>query len=259
MADAKIKVKRTDTETNRANSSALLEYGQPLYVKDSNHLYVGDGTTQAKNLKYINQKEVEDINNTIGGVTQGKTVVEMISDTQTAAAQDATTKVNSLANGQVTTNKNDIANIKTTLLPNETSAREQADTELSNKIDTTKSELESKITKETQRAQTAENTLSNDKLDKKTGYTGVYVNDGVDNPVLIGFSSGDDGTTELLKDTFVQRSSAGQGSSGGRVRANAAIADHDCMIKKQFQVTTETDYNRLPSKDANTFYFITNA
>lgn len=234
MAEARIKVKRTDTESNRANSSVNLEYGQPLYVKDSNHLYVGDGTTQAKDLKYINQKEVEDINNRIGSVTQGKTVVEMISDAQTAAAQDATTKVNSLANGQVTTNKNDIANIKNTLLPNETSAREQADTALSTKIDA-----------ETTRAQNAEN----DKLDKKTGTANanmVYVNDDAGNPAIIGF------TKTAVAETIVQRTSA------GNINAAAATADENCMIKGQFKVMTEAAYNELSSKDSSTFYFITN-
>ena len=48
------------------------------------------------------------INNKIGTVTDGKTVVEMIGDAQTAAEA----KVTELANGQVTTNKNDIATIK---------------------------------------------------------------------------------------------------------------------------------------------------
>lgn len=48
------------------------------------------------------------INNKIGTVTEGKTVVGMIADAQTAAEA----KVTALANGQVTTNKNDIATIK---------------------------------------------------------------------------------------------------------------------------------------------------
>lgn len=48
------------------------------------------------------------INNKIGTVTEDKTVVGMIADAQTAAEA----KVTALANGQVTTNKNDIATIK---------------------------------------------------------------------------------------------------------------------------------------------------
>ena len=48
------------------------------------------------------------INNKIGTVAEGKTVVEMIGDAQTAAEA----KVTELANGQVNTNKTDIATIK---------------------------------------------------------------------------------------------------------------------------------------------------
>lgn len=39
--------------TTRASSQRVLEDGQPLYEKDTNKLYVGDGTTQAKNLRCI--------------------------------------------------------------------------------------------------------------------------------------------------------------------------------------------------------------
>ena len=39
--------------TTRASSQTVLEDGQPLYEKDTNKLYVGDGTTQAKNLRCI--------------------------------------------------------------------------------------------------------------------------------------------------------------------------------------------------------------
>ena len=39
--------------TTRASSQIVLEDGQPLYEKDTNKLYVGDGTTQAKNLRCI--------------------------------------------------------------------------------------------------------------------------------------------------------------------------------------------------------------
>lgn len=50
----------------------------------------------------------EAINNKIGTVAEGKTVVEMISDAQTAAEA----KVTELANGQVNTNKTNIENIQ---------------------------------------------------------------------------------------------------------------------------------------------------
>lgn len=49
------------------------------------------------------------INNKIGTVENGKTVVGMISEAQTAAANDATEKVNALANGAVKANTDDIA------------------------------------------------------------------------------------------------------------------------------------------------------
>ena len=39
--------------TTRASSQRVLEDGQPLYEKDTHKLYVGDGTTQAKNLSCI--------------------------------------------------------------------------------------------------------------------------------------------------------------------------------------------------------------
>lgn len=38
------------TSTSRATSSDILLDGQPMYEKDTNLLYVGDGVTQAKNL-----------------------------------------------------------------------------------------------------------------------------------------------------------------------------------------------------------------
>lgn len=39
--------------TTRASSQRVLDDGQPLYEKDTNKLYVGDGTTQAKNLSCV--------------------------------------------------------------------------------------------------------------------------------------------------------------------------------------------------------------
>ena len=47
-----IKILRGNS-TTRASSERVLEDGQPLYEKDTNKLYVGDGTTQAKNLPCI--------------------------------------------------------------------------------------------------------------------------------------------------------------------------------------------------------------
>lgn len=41
------------TSTSRATSSEILLDGQPMYEKDTNLLYVGDGVTQAKNLQPI--------------------------------------------------------------------------------------------------------------------------------------------------------------------------------------------------------------
>lgn len=39
--------------TTRASSERVLEVGQPLYETDTHKLYVGDGTTQAKNLSCV--------------------------------------------------------------------------------------------------------------------------------------------------------------------------------------------------------------
>ena len=39
--------------TTRASSQRVLDDGQPLYEKDTHKLYVGDGTTQAKNLSCV--------------------------------------------------------------------------------------------------------------------------------------------------------------------------------------------------------------
>ena len=47
-----IKLLRSNS-TTRASSQRVLEDGQPLYEKDTHKLYVGDGTTQAKNLRCI--------------------------------------------------------------------------------------------------------------------------------------------------------------------------------------------------------------
>lgn len=47
-----IKLLRSNS-TTRASSQRVLDDGQPLYEKDTNKLYVGDGTTQAKNLSCV--------------------------------------------------------------------------------------------------------------------------------------------------------------------------------------------------------------
>lgn len=70
-----------------------------------------------------------------GNFTSENTVAKAISDAQAAAAQDATDKVNALANGQVDTNKTDIANIKDVLLPAEAKARDDADKELNKRLE----------------------------------------------------------------------------------------------------------------------------
>ena len=51
--------------TTRASSQRVLEDGQPLYEKDTNKLYVGDGTTQAKNLRCITTDLAEQATNAI--------------------------------------------------------------------------------------------------------------------------------------------------------------------------------------------------
>lgn len=78
------------------------------------------------------------INNKIGTVPEGKTIVTMISDAQTAAETNAATtaqsKVDTLANGQVATNKTDIANL-VTRIGNEESKRAEEDGKLNTRLE----------------------------------------------------------------------------------------------------------------------------
>ncbi len=81
----------------------------------------------------------------IGTVTEGKTVTEMISDAQAAAEG----KVTALENGQVTTNKNDIANLKTSKLDVSTYNTDKATFELkANKLNATDSLVTANQTEE---------------------------------------------------------------------------------------------------------------
>ncbi len=78
------------------------------------------------------------INNKIGTAADGKdvaTVYGAIAKAKSDAAEDAASKVNALATGQVATNKTDIAGL-TTRIGNEETARAEADTALSNRLDT---------------------------------------------------------------------------------------------------------------------------
>lgn len=50
-----IQLKRCN-EATRINSNTVLESGQPLYETDTKLLYIGDGTTEAKNLQSVNSK-----------------------------------------------------------------------------------------------------------------------------------------------------------------------------------------------------------
>lgn len=59
-----IKILRGNS-TTRASSQTVLEDGQPLYEKDTHKLYVGDGTTQAKNLRCITTDLAEKATNAI--------------------------------------------------------------------------------------------------------------------------------------------------------------------------------------------------
>ena len=58
--------------TTRASSQRVLEDGQPLYEKDTNKLYVGDGTTQAKNLRCITTDLAEKATNATNAVNAEK-------------------------------------------------------------------------------------------------------------------------------------------------------------------------------------------
>lgn len=54
-----IQVMRTTSDARNASERVLVD-GQPLYEKDTNHLYVGDGSTQAKNLTSLNCNNLKD-------------------------------------------------------------------------------------------------------------------------------------------------------------------------------------------------------
>lgn len=66
-----IKLLRSNS-TTRASSQTVLEDGQPLYEKDTHKLYVGDGTTQAKNLRCITTDLAEKATNATNAVNAEK-------------------------------------------------------------------------------------------------------------------------------------------------------------------------------------------
>ena len=66
-----IKILRGNS-TTRASSQRVLEDGQPLYEKDTHKLYVGDGTTQAKNLRCITTDLAEKATNATNAVNAEK-------------------------------------------------------------------------------------------------------------------------------------------------------------------------------------------
>lgn len=71
-----IQVKRC-TKESRAQSTQVLEAGQPLWERDTNALYVGDGTTQAKQLEAITAGRVDNYTThmiVIEGEVQGSKV-----------------------------------------------------------------------------------------------------------------------------------------------------------------------------------------
>ena len=56
------------TSTQRASHSEASLVGQPIYETDTNKLYVGDGTTQVRNLQPISTNIPSASQNTLGGV-----------------------------------------------------------------------------------------------------------------------------------------------------------------------------------------------
>ena len=66
-----------------------------------------------------------------------------------------------------------------------------------------------------------------------------------------GITAAIDVDTDANDNTIVRRLSSGQ------IRAKAAVNNPDCMIKEQFRVLTQAQYDALTTKDSNTFYFIT--
>lgn len=109
-ADSELDGKIT-TAQNAANAAqADVDALEKTVTTLSNTVASGDSNNKSLIQQEAAAREAADqaITNKIGTVADGKTVVEMISDAQTAAEA----KVTALANGQVTTNKNDIAAIK---------------------------------------------------------------------------------------------------------------------------------------------------
>jgi hypothetical protein len=110
--DGKITTAQNAANTAQSEVDALEKTVATL----SNTVASGDATNKSLVQQEAAARESADeaIENKIGEVTTGKTVVEMISDAQTAAEA----KVTALSNGQVKTNKEDIATIKGDYLKN---------------------------------------------------------------------------------------------------------------------------------------------
>lgn len=115
-ADSELDGKIT-TAQNAANAAqADVDALEKTVTTLSNTVASGDSNNKSLIQQEAAARESADqaITNKIGAVTDGKTVVEMISDAQTAAEA----KVTALSNGQVKTNKEDISTIKNDYLKN---------------------------------------------------------------------------------------------------------------------------------------------
>lgn len=115
-ADSELDGKITTAQNAANTAQSEVDALEKTVATLANTVASGDATNKSLVQQEAAARESADeaINNKIGEVTSGKTVVEMISDAQTAAEA----KVTALSNGQVNTNKEDIATIKGDYLKN---------------------------------------------------------------------------------------------------------------------------------------------
>lgn len=119
---------KTETKTYVDGKVATLVAKDAELVSEDTRLagLISANTTAISNEVTAREQAIQGINTKIGTVTEGKDVVTMISDAQSAAISDATSLVEALRDGQVATNKADIAAMD--------AAYKAADTSLGNRI-----------------------------------------------------------------------------------------------------------------------------
>lgn len=101
---------KNDTSENWKNSTLVLLAGEFAVENDTGLFKIGNGTDVFSALPYANdaaQAAVDTLSGKVGTVTEGKTIVEMISDAQAAATyDDAAVKADIKANADAITKLN---------------------------------------------------------------------------------------------------------------------------------------------------------